>query len=186
MSQRLIFAFAVIIDLCNLYLRNITQIYVQFTTLLNQKFYVQPLQELRFKNGAILKIIKFFYRVPEAGAHWFNTYHGHYTKKLSMAQSMYNLCLLYINSNGFGVIKLQTNKTLMLINGKFAAAEEIELNAAKLLAKDKKKLTESHPIKFNGGYIKLQTDSIYLIQENQCKCLKLMALRETDLTGSCS
>ena len=72
----------------------------------------------------------------------------------------------------------------MLADGKFAAAEEKELNAAKLLAKDREELTRSHPIKFNGGYITLEIDGIHLTQKSQCKCLKLVALKETDLTGS--
>ena len=185
MSQRLILALAAMIDLCNLYLRNITQAYVQSTTSLNQKFYVRLPQELGLGNSAFLKIIKPFYGVPKASAHWFNTYHGHHTKKLLMAQSTYDSCLLHTNTNGFEVVGLQTDDTLMLADGKFAAAEEKELNAAKLLAKDREMLNKSHSIKFNGGYIKLQTDGIHLTQENQCKCLKLVTLKKTDLTGSC-
>ena len=185
MSQRFILAFAAImINSCSLYLRDITQAYVQSTTSLNQKFYVRPPQELDFGNGAILKIIKPLYGVPEAGAHWFNTYHKHHTKKLLMAQSTYDSCLLHTNTNGFGIVGLQTDDTLMLADRKFAAVEEQELNAAKLLAKDREKLTESHLIKFNGGYIRLQADSIHLTQENQCKCLKPVTLKNIDLTGS--
>ena len=186
MSQRLILALAAImIDSCNLYVRDITQAYVQSTTSLNRKFYVRPPQELGLRGDAILKIIKPLYGVPEAGAHWFNTYHSHHIKKLSMAQSTYDTCLLHTtNTDGFGVVGLQTDDTLMLADKNFAAAEEKELNAATLLAKNREKLTKSCSIKFNGGYIKLQTDGIHLTQENQCECLKLVTLKEIDLTGS--
>lgn len=55
MSQRLILALSPCTDY-DLYLRDITQAYVQSITLLNRKFYVQPPQELRLQNNSILKI----------------------------------------------------------------------------------------------------------------------------------
>jgi len=59
---------------------------------------------------------------------------------------------------------LQTDDTLTLGNLPFADKEE-ELQKAKFLAKPREQLTHTHPIKFNGGMIKLadpETNTISL------------------------
>jgi hypothetical protein len=88
-----------------------------------------------------MRVIKPLYGIPEAGNYWFNTYYCHYLKKLYMSQSTYNPCLLYIDYNGFGVIGLQTNNTLLLTDKTFAESEEMRLKEAKFLAKRREKLT---------------------------------------------
>ena len=67
----------------------------------------------------VLKVIKPLYGIPEAGNHWFNTYHTHHIKELQMSQSTYDPCLLCTNTNtsataGFGVVGLQTDNTLFI------------------------------------------------------------------------
>ena len=64
---------------------------------------------------------------------------------------------MYINGNGksLGVIDLEKNNTLILVNDIFAAIKENELKEAKLLAKNREKLIFNAIIKFNRGYIKL-------------------------------
>jgi len=184
-SQRIILALAVILQekAVSLYLRDITQAYVQSNTHLNRDFYVRPPKELRLKDGLLMRIIKPLYGVPEAGNHWFNTYHCHHLEKLHMSQSTYDPCLLYTN-NGFGVVGLQTDDTLLLADETFAESEEMRLKEAKFLAKDREKLTHSTPIKFNGGHIRLEKDSITLTQERQCQNLKTVTMKATDLTSS--
>jgi len=96
-------------DTTDLYLHDISQAYVQSTTLLNRDFYIRPpfelAQQLGLKEGSILRVVKPLYGVPEAGNHWFKTYHSHHVKELSIEQSTYDPCLLY--SNGpFSVIGL--------------------------------------------------------------------------------
>lgn len=68
-------------------------------------------------------------------------------------KSMYNFCLLYIDSNnkGFEIESLQTDNILILANDIFAIAKEKELKKAKLLAKDREKLIFHTSIKFNRG-----------------------------------
>ena len=123
--------------------------------------------------------------MPEAGNHWFNTYHRHHLKKLHMGESTYDPCLLYTNSNGFGVVGLQTDDTLFLADNTFATAEESMLKEAGFLAKEREKLTLTTPIRFNGGQIKLDNGSLLLTQERQCQNLKVVALKKaTDLTSS--
>jgi hypothetical protein len=184
-SQKLILALATTLqDTTSLYLRDISQAYVQSTTRLNRDFFVRPPQELKLEKGSILKVIKPLYSVPEARNHWFNTYHRHHQDKLHIKESTYNSCLLYTNENSFSVVSLQTNNTLFLADKSFAETEESELHKANFLAKDKKQLTSSTPIKFNSGQIELQNNSILLTQERQCQNLKLVALKAINLTSS--
>ncbi len=88
-----------------------------------------------------------------------------------MMESTYDSCLLYTDGSnkGFGVVGLQTDNILILANDIFAAVKEKELKEAKLLAKDREKLTLNTPIKFNGVYIRLADDnSLFLSQKRQC------------------
>jgi hypothetical protein len=78
---------------------------------------------------------------------------------------------------------MQTDDTLILADKTFATNEAIELNKARFLSKEREQLTQSNPLKFNGGNIKLETNSIVLTQERQCKNLRLVATHTADLTG---
>src|SRR6266536_2037104 len=176
------------VDTTDLYLRDISQAYIQSTTLLNRDFYIRPpfklAQQLSLKEGSILRVVKPLYGVPEAGNHWFKTYHSHHVKELSMEQSTYDPCLLY--SNGpFGVIGLQTDDTLFVADDKFAEQEQIQLQKAGFLAKERERLTSSKDLKFNGGIIRLKADrSLTLTQERQCKNLKLVSNEKASTTSS--
>ena len=136
-----------------------------------------------------MKVIKPLYSVPKANAYWFITYHTHHINKLFIMESTYDFCLLYINGNdkSFEIVGLQTDDILILPNDIFAAAKEKELKEAKLLAKDREKLTLHIFIKFNKGYIRLADDnSLFLSQKKQCQCLRLITIKEPiDLMSSC-
>jgi hypothetical protein len=71
-SQRLIIYLAVILSM-KLYLRDITQAYVQFRSILNRDFYVQSSSKLiklmSIFNDCILKVIKSLYDVSKADNH---------------------------------------------------------------------------------------------------------------------
>ena len=142
MSQRLILALAVCMPQYDLYLRDISQAYIQSTTHLNREFLVRPPVELGLHSDAILKIIKPLYGVPEAGNYWFSTYHSNHCEKLSMTQSTYNPYLLYTknSSSGFRIVGLQTNDTLFLSDKTFVIKKEEQLHKANLLAKEREKL----------------------------------------------
>jgi hypothetical protein len=177
-SQRLILCIAAmkLDDNMHLYLRDISQAYVQSTTNLNREFYVRPPQELEIDKDSILKVLKPLYGVPEAGNHWFKTYHSHHVQQLRMEQSTYDPCLLYSNEP-FGIVGLQTDDTLFLADEGFAAIEQGELHKAKYMAKEREQLTAKKPIKFNSGLIKLTSDSITLTQECQCKNLSMISIK---------
>src|SRR6266487_2544348 len=120
---------------------------------LNRQIFIRLLPELRLSKDSILRVVKPLYRVPEASNYWFQTYHDHYIQELKMTQSTYDPCLLHTSTNGFGLVGLQTDNTLLLADPEFAQAEEHKLQQANFLAKDQEQLTVNHPIKFNGGQI---------------------------------
>ena len=165
-----------------LYLRNISQAYVQSTTLLNRDFYVRPppklIQQLGLDESSILRVVKPLYGVPEAGNHWFQTYHSHHVKELSMEQSTYDPCLLYSNEP-FGIVGLQTDDILFVGDTRFAQQEQVQLEKAGFLAKEREHLTPTKHLKFNGGIIQLQDDGITLTQERQCSNLVLVGDKPT-------
>jgi hypothetical protein len=72
-SQRLIICLAASLSQIDLYLRDITQAYVQSRSNLNRDFYVQSLSELiklmGISNNCILKVVKPLYDVPKADNH---------------------------------------------------------------------------------------------------------------------
>src|SRR5450432_3518124 len=182
-SQRLILYIAAmkLDDNIGLYLRDISQAYVQSTTNLNREFYVRLPRELQLQLGiekdSVLKVLKPLYGVPEAGNHWFKTYHAHHIQQPGMEQSTYDPCLLYSNAP-FGIVGLQTDDTLFLANKDFAIVEQEELDKAKFIAKEREELTVNTPIKFNGGLIKLLQDgSISLTQERQCNNLSPITIK---------
>jgi hypothetical protein len=61
------------IDGTHLYLHDISQAYVQSTTLLNRDFYIRPPPELAQRLGInenlVLKVVRPLYGVPEASNH---------------------------------------------------------------------------------------------------------------------
>ena len=61
MSQRSILALAACMQQYDLYLRDISHVYVQSTTHLIREFFVRPPQELRLQSDSILNIIKPLY-----------------------------------------------------------------------------------------------------------------------------
>ena len=154
-SQRLILYIAAI-GLYSLYLRDISQAYVQFTINLNYEFYVRlprELQsELRIGKDTVLKVLKPLYGVPEAGNHWFKTYYLYHVQQLYIDQSIYNSYLLQSNKP-FSIVGLQTNNTLFLVDETFIKAEQNKLYKAKFIAKKRKQLIVNTPLKFNSSLI---------------------------------
>jgi hypothetical protein len=180
MSQRIILALAAcIMPDCHLYLRDITQAYVQSKTPLNRQFFIRPPSELDLPERSILKVIKPLYGVPEAGAHWFNTYQKHHKNKLSMIESTFDPCLLHTESIHFGVIDIQTDDTLILADDEFATLEENELTRAHLTSKKREKLNLTTSIKFNGGLISLadKGNSLLLTQPKQFDQIRLIDVK---------
>ena len=94
--------------------------------------------------------------------------------------------MLYIENSSrsrFGIVSLQTDNTLFLIDKIFAVKEEEQLHKANLIAKKREKL-DNKIIKFNGGCIKRESDVIYFTQNRQYRNFYLVAFKSADLTSS--
>jgi hypothetical protein len=73
-----------------------------------------------------------------------------------MAISTYNPCLLVTTTeDGFSIVGMQINDTIILADEYFLTLKENELLNAKFIAKSKEKLTPDSPLIFN-GYILVQ------------------------------
>jgi hypothetical protein len=101
-----------------------------------------------------------------------------------MDQFTYDPCLLY-STTPFGIVGLQTDDTLFVRDDAFAEQEQLQLQKAKFLAKERERLTSTHNLKFNGGIIHFEADgSITLTQERQCKNLKLVSSENATTTSN--
>jgi hypothetical protein len=188
-SQRLILVLAVTLRNKNnetptLYLRDISQAYVQSRTPLARDFYAKPPPELGLPPNTILKLVRPLYGVPEAGNHWFQTYHRYHREKLKMEQSTYDPCLLFTKGDNIGIIGLQTDDTLLLADRDFAAEEEKELQKVGFLTKEREELMATNPIKFNGGQLTLKGNSLTLNQGQHCQNLRAVSPETVDLTSA--
>ena len=73
-NQRIVLSIAAMtMETIGLYLRDISQAYVQSTTLFNRDFYINPprelVRELNLKESSVLKVLRPLYGVPESGNH---------------------------------------------------------------------------------------------------------------------
>eukprot|EP00171_Calliarthron_tuberculosum_P022597 IDg22597t1 len=104
----------------------------------------------------ILRVHRPLYGIPEAGIHWFNTYHRYHTSVLGMISSSHDLCLLYTKhalsrdsrDKPAAITCLQTDDTLTLANTKFVHLEQRE--STRFRSKPASALAEGVPLKFNG------------------------------------
>lgn len=69
-----------------------------------------------------------------------------------MTKLTYNLCLLY-RSKPFGIISLQTDNTLILLENFFATIKENTIKMANIMTTEYAYLTSEIPIKFNSTLI---------------------------------
>ena len=186
-SQRAIIALAPSLSekKISLSLRDITQAYIQSTTSLNRLILAHLPKEIKnkFPAGAIMVVRKPLYGIPEAGTHWWATYHKHHRERLEMITSTYDPCLLITTTKGvFGVVGMQTDDTLILGSDEFAMREEKELAEAKFSAKPKETLSPETPLIFNGCILtqKEREIAVELRQKEQGKRLKLIDHKSED------
>jgi hypothetical protein len=138
----------------------------------------------KFPAGTIMVVRKPLYGIPEAGTHWWATYHKHHREKLEMVTSTYDPCLLISTAKGaFGVVGMQTDDTLILGSDDFAKLEEKELAEANFSAKPKDTLSPENPLIFNGCVLTQKEGdvAVELRQKEQGKKLKLIDHKSKDL-----
>lgn len=186
-SQRVIVALAPSLSEkgISLSIRDIAQAYVQSATSLNRLILAHLPKETKskFPTGTIMVVRKPLYGIPEAGTHWWATYHKHHRERLGMVTSTYDPCLLISTAKGaFGVVGMQTDDTLILGSDEFAALEEKELAEAKFSAKPKDTLSLENPLIFNGCVLtqKKGDVAVELRQKEQGKRLKPIDYKSTD------
>jgi hypothetical protein len=67
-------------------------------------------------------ILKPFYKIAETGTYWWVIYSNHYKEKLLIARSIYDLCfLITTNKDIFGIISIQTDDIIILVDKRFSA-----------------------------------------------------------------
>lgn len=186
-SQRLILAIAPSLQRrdCLLWLRDITQAYVQSEKALRRKilaFLPQQIKHL-YPEGTVMRVIKPLYGLAEAGTYWWVTYHNHHLKRLQMATSTYDPCLLISSPENpeFACVGMQTDDTLGLSTEAFSQREDDQLKEASFSAKDKQFLTSAEPLVFNGGIVTLDNNgAITLRQKGQAQRLQLIDTNAPD------
>lgn len=180
-SQRIILSIAASLPDTSLYLRDISQAYVQSLTPINRLFYAKPPREAGLPSNTIYRVSKPLYGIPEAGNHWYKTYSDHHINTLGMKPSAHDSCLLYRakddRSKGFGTVGLQTDDTLILANDAFAKTED---SNTPFLCKEREKLTVDHPLGFNGGLIQIEDDSLIVLnQQKHCDKIQIVNSKES-------
>ncbi len=189
-NQRLIVCLIVVFSKMNLYLRNITQTYVQSITSLNRNFFVRSsvelIKHLDIDSDNILKMIKSLYDVLEVDNHWFVTYHAHHINKLDMTQSIYDSCLLHTDMKidtsslhdhlhtNMSIVDMQIDDTLILIDLNFATAKKKAIIDVKIMTKSRDHLDSNSSLKFNDTIIERQENDIYFRQISQFDHLQLI------------
>jgi len=169
----------------SLLIHDITQAYIQSTTLLNRLILANLPKEMKdkFPLNTIMVVRKPLYGIPKAGTHWWATYHKHHKEKLAMATSTYDPCLLITTTDkAFGVVGMQTDDTLILGSKEFDALEEDELTKAKFSAKPKELLSENNPLIFNGCILTQKEGdvAVEIQQKEQGKKLKPINFKSKD------
>ena len=186
-SQRLIVALApsLVRRGISLFSRDITQAYVQSTTLLNRQVLARVPKEIErdYAPNTIMIVRKPLYGIPEAGTHWWATYNKHHKERLGMETSSYDPCLLISAKNmPFGVVGMQTDDTLILGDQDFEQREEDELKRAKFAAKPTEKLSYDTPLIFNGCTVYQEKEAILLAQKGQGGKLSQVETKATNRT----
>jgi hypothetical protein len=187
-SQRLILCIGASKDNVQFWIRDVTQAYIQSTTHLNRDFYIRIPSDLQrfFPGCEFLKVERPLYGIPEAGNHWFRTYHEHHVKQLAMETSTYDPCLLHCRDpkQGFGIIGMQTDDTLIVADEAFAVREEEQIERANILCKPREQLITGKPLRFNGAVITEDAQGVTLTQERTCKNIRLVQDHPSDTVNS--
>lgn len=154
-SQRILFCVALMRG-HSIYCRDISQTYTQSKTFLAREFFVSPPAELNLPPNMILKVLHPLYGIPEAGNHWFKTYHDHHKSKLQLEQASSDSCLLF---NQSAIVVLQIDDTLFACDHDFKQKEQKAVTDAGFQTKELEELKPGYSINFNGAKISLSLDS---------------------------
>ncbi len=94
-----------------------------------------------------------------------------------MTQFTYDLCLLYkvieIDTRS-DVVRMQTDDTLLLVDQSFVALKKKTIKSAKIMIKDRERLTSENSLKFNEIRIERLNKAIYFRQKTHIQDIQLM------------
>ena len=177
-SQRLCVALCAQDPSFRLFSRDVSQAYLQSETTIQRPIYVRPPPEIGLPEGRLFRVARPLYGIPEAGMHWFSTYHKHHVQALGMTPTAYDPCLLFTpgllsnsKSGPRGVTCLQTDDTANAGNEEFIRLEEA--NSARFQCKKAEILTADAPLRFNGATIELRRNGdIFMHQAEQISRLQ--------------
>lgn len=186
-SQHLLLAlFGTNID-SRLFTRDISQAYTQSTSTISRPIYVRAPKILTIPSGMLLRVDRPLYGLPEAGMHWFATYHAHHRKELSMIAEVHDPCLLYTSEcmpsdsqspTSKGATCMQTDDTLNFGNKTFIDKEE--KSSRKFLCKPKIVLEDGKSMRFNGATISLADNVVTLNQPDHIAKLQKVSEGSVD------
>ena len=121
------------------------------------------------------------YGISEAGVHWFAIYQVHHLTNLGMKISSFDPYLLITKEReAFGITSIQTDDTLHLNTNGFIEREEQELQKAGFKAKLCKPFTDSTNHDFNGYRIKVEKDTVTIIQKSQIERFTFVDITAAD------
>lgn len=150
---------------------------------------MRPPISLNYPKHVLFRIQKPLYGIPEAGVHWFTTYHRYHRNRLHMTSSPFEMCFMFTkaafqhdashDSHPRGSVCLQTDDTAYLGNEAFIVKEG--RRRTQFQSKEKEILSEDTPIKFYGGTLSKKDLSIYLSQPEHCKNSKLSTIKTSIL-----
>lgn len=184
-SQRLLLCCCAIDQSFTFFTRDVSQAYVQSTTPVQRPIFIRPPTSLKLSKDILFRVKKPLYGLPEAGVHWFKTYHAHFTAKLGMKPAIHDLCFLYkqkslaikaeSESLVRGITCLQTDDTGNAGNDSFMKMEEVA--SKQFDCKPATPLKEGERIRFNGAFIGLDNGEYTVTQQEHIQ--KLNFLSET-------
>lgn len=137
---------------------------MKYETTLQRFVLAKPPVIIDFKDGDLFKDNRFLYGLPEAGNHWFHTYHWYHTQELQLCPSLYDPCLLHWQ--GFmaiisgkenfagGLECIQTDDTFY--NGNYKFFEVENQMKERYDSKEIEVLSHEHEIMFNGAIVRRQ------------------------------
>lgn len=174
LSQRLLLCLCAIESSLTFFTRDVSQAYVQAETSTQRAIFVRPPSTLNLPSDTVLRVNRPLYGIPEAGLHWFQTYHKHHRERLCLTPSIHDPCFLYTN---FGMSSdnkrqpkisgftcLQTDDTASAGNNAFMVNES--KMSKRFDCKPAQTLSEGGTITFNGADIGL-VNGIYYMSQNE-------------------
>lgn len=176
LGQRILFALAACFPELAVYLRDITQAYIQAKSSLERTIYLEPVPEMGLSEDEVILVLKPLYGIPESGLHWFVTYHDHHINTLNMIPSIVDPCVLYRrNGNDLdGMTALQVDDSVGFGSPTFLKDEE--KTADKFKSKAQIILEPGKEGTFNGTVVRRNEDLSYTLHQKE----KLEALCEVE------